>query len=191
MASLIPAFVFISEKFPELTVIIFYGKIECHLCITPDILYQKIYAMRTVKKILQQKGPHFNHIDENATVLDAIARMKTENISYLIVLCRGKYVGIISERDYAQKLIFNNKSIACTLVREIMTRDLPIVSGEQTGEHCMLLMNASQSRYLPVFDGSEFRGVITIHDLMREAIRDKQKVLNEKQAQQLHQHYWI
>lgn len=147
--------------------------------------------MRTVNKILQQKGPHFNHIGENATVLDAIARMKTENISYLIVFSKGKYVGLISERDYAQKLVLNNKSIACTLVKEIMTRDLPIVSGEETGEHCMLLMNASKSRYLPVFDESDFRGVITIHDLMREAIRDKQKLFTEKQAQQLQQHYWI
>ena len=147
--------------------------------------------MRTVNKILQQKGPHFNHIDENATVLDAIARMKTENISYLIVFSQGNYIGIISEKDYAQKLILNNKSIACTLVKEIMTRDLPIVSGEETGEHCMLLMNASKSRYLPVFDGPEFRGVITIHDLMREAIRDKQKIFNEAQAEKMPQHYWV
>jgi len=144
--------------------------------------------MRTVNKILQQKGPHFNHIDENATVLDAIVQMKTENISYLIVFNKGKYVGIISERDYAQNLVLNNKSVACTLVKEIMTKDLPIVSGDESGENCMLLMNASKSRYLPVFDSLEFRGIITIHDLMREAIRDKQKVFNEIK---LKQHYWV
>src|SRR5215813_9740216 len=121
--------------------------------------------MRTVNEILKQKGPHFNFIEADDTVLDAITLMKCENISYLIVFENDKYVGIVSERDCAQKVILENKHSDITLVKEIMTKDLPIVSGEDTGEQCMPLMNASKSRYLPAFDNGVFKGVVTIHDL--------------------------
>src|SRR5690242_16713711 len=131
--------------------------------------------MRTVKQILKQKGPYFNFIGVNDTVLDAITLMKCENISYLIVFENNNYAGIISERDYAQKVILNNKHSDTTLVKDVMTKDIPIISEKDTAEHCMILMNASKSRYLPVFDNAEFKGVITIHDLMRETIREKQE----------------
>jgi CBS domain-containing protein len=132
--------------------------------------------MRTVNEILKQKGRQFNFIEADETVLNAITLMKCENISYLIVFENDKYIGIISERDYAQKIILDNKQSNTTLVKEVMTKDLPIVSGSDTIEQCMLLMNGSKSRYLPVFDDAEFKGVITIHDLMRETIREKQEL---------------
>ncbi len=131
--------------------------------------------MRTINEVLQQKGPHFNYIDSNATVLEAILVMKSENISYLIVNENGNYAGIISERDYTHKVILENKQSATTLVKEIMTKDFPIISSSNTADQCMVLMNASKSRYLPVFDEMEFKGIITIHDLMREAILQNEK----------------
>jgi CBS domain-containing protein len=145
--------------------------------------------MRTVSEILKYKGPQFNFIEADETVLDAITLMKCENISYLIVFENNNYVGIISEKDYAHKIILNHKHSSETLVKEVMTKDLPIVSGEDTIERCMLLMNASKSRYLPVFDDAVFKGVITIHDLMRETLREKLEAydrINEKPPQ----HYW-
>jgi len=146
--------------------------------------------MRTVNEILKQKGPHFNFIEASDTVLDAITLMKCENISYLIVFENDNYVGIISERDYAQKVILYNKQSSTTLVKEVMTKDMPIVSGEDTAEQCMMLMKASKSRYLPVFDGAVFKGVITIHDLMREAIREKLET-HSAITEKFPQHYWI
>lgn len=140
--------------------------------------------MRTVSEILKHKGPQFNFIEANETVLDAISLMKCENISYLIVFENNNYIGVISEKDYAQKVILNNKHSCNTLVKEVMTKDLPIVSGEDTIERCMLLMNASKSRYLPVFDNAVFKGVITIHDLMRETLQEKMELHGP-------QHYWI
>lgn len=149
--------------------------------------------MRTVKEILRQKGPHFNHIDGDRTVLEAISLMKAENISYLIVTEKGEYAGIISEKDYTHKVILRNKHSDTTLVRDIMTRDMPVVDLDYTVEECMMLINSSKSRYLPVFDGLQFKGVITIHDLMREAI-----AANEKHAAKPSEHhekllrdYWI
>ena len=126
--------------------------------------------MRTVKEILKSKGPHFNWVDANATVRDAIGLMKSENISYLIVRENNEYAGIITERDYTHKVILQDKHSDTTLVKEIMTVDLPVVALSDTAEQCMMLMNSSKTRYLLAFDGSAFMGVITIHDLMREAI---------------------
>ena len=131
--------------------------------------------MRTINEVLQQKGPHFNYIDAEATVLEAILVMKSENISYLIVNENGKYAGIISERDYTHKVILENKQSATTHVKEIMTKDFPAISSSNTADQCMVLMNASKTRYLPVFDEFEFKGIITIHDLMREAILQNEK----------------
>ena len=138
--------------------------------------------MRTINEVLQQKGPHFNYIDANATVLEAILVMKSENISYLIVNEHEKYAGIISERDYTHKVILENKQSANTLVKEIMTKDFPVISSSNTADQCMLLMNSSKSRYLPVFDGMEFKGIITIHDLMREAILQNEKSSDSMKA---------
>src|SRR5215471_21195615 len=101
--------------------------------------------MRTVKDILQQKGPQFNFIRPDATVLEAITIMKTENISYLIVKDdNDRYLGIISERDYTHKVILENKHSDTTKVKEIMTTGLAIAHPEDSTSHCMLLMNTSK-----------------------------------------------
>jgi len=131
--------------------------------------------MRIVKEILKQKGPHHNFINENATVLKAAAVMKSKNISYLIVKKNRQYAGIISERDCVYKLILHEKPPGSTLVNEIMTIDLPIIGMDDKAEHCMTLINSSKSRYLSVLDNDRFKGIITIHDLIREAIASKEQ----------------
>jgi CBS domain-containing protein len=149
--------------------------------------------MRTVSEILKQKGPQFNYIDANRTVLEAISLMKTENISYLIVRDNGAYAGIVSERDYTHKVILQDKHSDTTQVKDIMSKDLPVAALTDTAEQCMMLMNSSKSRYLPVFDGLEFKGVITIHDLMREAIAANEKpgAKSTEQHEKLMRDYWI
>jgi len=146
--------------------------------------------MHTIYEILRQKGPHFNYIEASVFVIDALTLMKCENISYLIVLEDGNYAGVISERDYAQKVILMAKHSDATMVKEIMTTDLPIVSETDTVEQCMILMNASKSRYLPVFDGFDFKGIITIHDLMRETIAENQNLKNAPDKKPS-RHYWV
>jgi CBS domain-containing protein len=131
--------------------------------------------MHIVKDILKQKGPHSNFINENATVLKAAALMKSKNMSYLIVRKKRQYAGIISERDCVYKLILGQKLPADTLVNEIMTIDLPVIGLNDKAEHCMNLISSSRSRYLAVFDSNKFKGIITIHDLIREAIASKER----------------
>lgn len=132
--------------------------------------------MRTAKEILQQKGTQFNFINHEATALEAIGLMKTENISYLIVRDdNNKYLGIFSERDYTHKVILENRQSATTKVSEIMTTSLANASPDDSTSKLMLLINNSKARYVPVFDGNDFKGIITIHDLMREAMADYEK----------------
>jgi len=157
------------------------------------IFHLKSMVMRTVREILKQKGPQFNYIDAKRTVLEAVNLMKTENISYLIVRENGEYAGIVSERDYTHKVILLNKHSDTTLVKEIMSKDLPVVGLDDTAEYCMILINSSKSRYLPVFDGLTFKGVITIHDLMREAIASHEKpgATPSPHHEKLLRDYWI
>lgn len=142
--------------------------------------------MRTAKDIFQQKGTQFNFIKHTATVLEAIGLMKAENISYLIVKDNNdKYLGIFSERDYAHKVILENKQSTTTQVSEIMTTNLANASLEDSTNKLMLLINNTKARYLPVFDGNNFVGIITIHDLMREAMADYEKGKNSLDADQM------
>lgn len=132
--------------------------------------------MRTAKDILQQKGTQFNCVNKNENVLYAIGIMKAENISYLIVKDdEDKYLGIFSERDYAHKVILEGKQSANITVCEIMSTDLANASLEDSTSKLMLLINNSKARYIPVFDGNHFAGIISIHDLLREAMADYEK----------------
>ena len=132
--------------------------------------------MSTVAEILQRKGPVFNYIDVNTLVIHALSSMKARNLSYLVVQKNSEYVGLVSERDYAHKIILMNKTSDTTTVGEIMSTNLPVVDISTPISDCMVMMNNLQSRYLPVFDKSQFVGVITIHDLLRQAIRQSQEV---------------
>jgi signal-transduction protein with cAMP-binding, CBS, and nucleotidyltransferase domain len=142
--------------------------------------------MRTAKDILQQKGTQFNFVKFDATVLEAIGLMKTENISYLIVRDEeDKYIGIFSERDYTHKVILENKHSATTKVSEIMTTDLANASPDDSTSKLMLLLNNSKARYLPVFDANNFVGIITVHDVMREAMADYEKGKQDLEAHEI------
>ena len=128
--------------------------------------------MHTVSKILQRKGPHTNYITSNSSVLKAVGVMKQKNRSYLVVRSNSKYAGIVSERDCVRNLILKEKNARTTLVKEIMTTDLPVVGLSDNAEECMLLINSSKSRFLSAFDGDKFKGIITIHDLMSESLAE-------------------
>ncbi len=142
--------------------------------------------MRTAKDILQQKGTQFNFIKFDKTVLEAIGLMKTENISYLIVLDKNdKYMGVFSERDYAHKVILEGKQSNNTNVSDIMTTNLANASLDDSTSKLMLLINNSKARYIPVFDGTTFKGIITIHDLMREAMADYEKGSLDERSKEL------
>jgi predicted transcriptional regulator len=126
--------------------------------------------MNTALTILAKKGPFFNTVSPDTKVIEALSLMKSENLSYVIVMQQNDFMGIMSERDYAQKVVLLNKNSSDTTVQEIMTVGLPIISMDTTSDECMKLMNQHKTRYLVAFEEIDFRGIITIHDLVRDTL---------------------
>ena len=126
--------------------------------------------MSKIKEILQKKGPVFNVVTPDTKVVDALTIMKTENLSYVVVMQDGNYLGIMSERDYTHKIKLQGKKSETTTVKDIMSSDYPVVGYEEDLQRCMVLMNVYKTRYLPIFDEMNFQGILTMNDLMREVI---------------------
>jgi len=126
--------------------------------------------MSKIRDILQKKGPHFNVVTPETKVLDALTILKSENLSYVVVMKDNQYLGIMSERDYTHKIKLEGRKSDTALVKDIMTKDLPVLGYADDLERCMVLMNVYKTRYLPIFDEMEFKGILTMNDLMREVI---------------------
>ena len=135
--------------------------------------------MRTVENILDTKEETSNTIGPEAMVIDALKKLISVNLSYLIVMENGQFLGIFSERDYTRKLVLEGRSSRDTMVRDVMTTNLPVVNLSKTVEDCMYLMNARGARYLAAFDEDHFEGIITIHDLLRQALGSKHEVFDD------------
>ncbi|MCO5240576.1 MAG: CBS domain-containing protein [Chitinophagaceae bacterium] len=136
--------------------------------------------MRSVEHIFRRKG-HFNiAVNPDISVLEALKIMSDKNIGSVIVVDNdGKYLGLVTERDYARKVILLGKSSGDTPVHEIMLQHLPRVIPEQTLDECMSLMTAHNIRYLPVFKGGEFYGVISVLDVVKETILEQQETIDQ------------
>jgi CBS domain-containing protein len=126
--------------------------------------------MSKIKEILQKKGPVFNVVTPDTKVVEALNIMKSENLSYVVVMQDNKYLGIMSERDYTHKIKLQGRHSELTTVKDIMTTDYPVIGFSEDLQRCMVLMNVYKTRYLPIFDEMEFQGVLTMHDLMRAVI---------------------
>ncbi len=134
--------------------------------------------MKKVKDILAKKNPELISIGPSAKIIEALQLMNDRNIGSVVVLDQGKYLGLITERDYARKVILLGKSSSDTPVSEVMSTELPEVQVETTVELCMILMSEKQVRYLPVMDGKRFVQVISIIDLISATIQDQLETID-------------
>ena len=142
--------------------------------------------MRIVDDILGSKPNPDNIIEPDALVIDALKMLSSVNLSYLIVMEGNDYKGVFCERDYSRNVILKGRSSNSTKVKEVMTTDLPVVHTTDTVEHCMHVMNINKSRYLVAFGpDNTFEGIITIHDLLRQVIANKELVFDTSVAEQL------
>jgi len=142
--------------------------------------------MLTVKHILESKPKPFNTVTPHTLVIDALNMLNSVNLSYLIVMDDDKYKGLFSERDYSRNVILKGRASNSTKVQEVMTTDLPVVTVTDTVEHCMHLMNSHKTRYLlAYYENEKFAGVITIHDLLRQVINNRESVFDSSVAEQL------
>lgn len=137
--------------------------------------------MRTVRQLLDAKSPSTHTIAPDAPVLDALRRMAEHGIGAVLVMDGPTLVGILSERDYARKVVLHGRTSADTAVRDIMTAEVRTTQSSATSEHCMQLMTAHRIRHLPVVDDGAVVGVVSIGDLVKAVIEDQQAELDQLQ----------
>ena len=137
--------------------------------------------MRTVRHLLESKAPEVFAIGPDQPVLDAIKLMADKRIGAVLVMQAGRMVGILSERDYARKIVLQGRSSATTPVRDIMTTEVISVGLADTADHCMQLVTNRRIRHLPVLDGDAVLGVISIGDLVKAVIEDQQVEIDQLQ----------
>jgi CBS domain-containing protein len=136
--------------------------------------------MTTVSEILKSKSIQTVHtIDAEATVLAAVQRMAEANAGALVVLEGGRVVGMVSERDCARKVILENLAAHEARVRQIMSARVLIVPTSHTGEECMALMTENRLRHLPVMDGEQLVGLVSIGDLVKQAVSEQKFVIEQ------------
>jgi len=128
--------------------------------------------MKKVIDILAKKGSNVISVSPEAKIISALQIMQEKNIGSVVVLDQGKYVGILTERDYARKVILLDKNSSDTSVAEIMTIDLPLIDRTTSLESCMVIMSEKNIRYLPVVEEGELMGIISINDLIRSTIQN-------------------
>lgn len=133
----------------------------------------------TVNRLLESKGSQVWSISPDASVYSALQLMADKGIGALLVLDQGKLVGVMSERDYARKVILQGKASKGTTVREIMSTKVYYVRPDQHIEDCMAIMTEKAVRHLPVMDGGELVGLISIGDVVKTIISEQKFIIDQ------------
>ena len=137
--------------------------------------------MKTVKEILEAKGTEIWSVQPSDTVLNSLRLMADKGIGSLLVMDGEKLMGIVTERDYARKVILEGKSSKDTSVSDVMTSKVLCVSPERTVDECMALMTDKRARHLPVVDHKRVVGVVSIGDLVKTLINEQQILIDQLQ----------
>ncbi len=137
--------------------------------------------MRTVRQLLDTKSPEVHSISPDAPVIDAIRLMAERRIGALLVMEGSRLAGILSERDYARKIVLQGRSSKDTPVRDIMTAHVVSVAPHDNTDMCMQLVTDSRIRHLPVVEGGQVIGVISIGDLVKAVIEEQRQELDHLQ----------
>lgn len=132
-----------------------------------------------IASLLQRKGGEVFSVSPSASVFAAIERMAERGVGALLVMEDERLVGVVSERDYARKVILKGRSSRDTTVREIMSSEVVTVSPQQTVDDCMAVMTAQRVRHLPVVEGTRVVGVVSIGDLVKWIISEQEKTIRD------------
>lgn len=137
--------------------------------------------MKTARDILSAKGKEIWSISSADTVFDAVKLMAEKGVGALLVMDGGKLVGIITERDYARKIILAGKTSRESFVGDVMTRKVLCVPPDRAVDECMALMTDKRARHLPVIEHKQVIGVISIGDLVKATINEQQFLIEQLQ----------
>lgn len=133
--------------------------------------------MKNVADILKRKGSHVETVQSELTVIEALKLMADKNIGSVAISQNGRFIGLMTERDYSRKVILKGRSSSETTVGEIMDTGYPSVVKNDTVEHCMELMSAKNIRYLPVIENGQLAGIISINDVVKETILTQKETI--------------
>ncbi len=137
--------------------------------------------MKSVHDILKHKGNEVWSVSPEDTIFDSLKVMAEKEVGALLVLNGDKLVGIVTERDYARRVILEGKSSQGSSVSEIMTSQVLCVSPKQTVDECMALMTDKRARHLPVLDDDKVVGIVSIGDLVKATIDEQQVLIDHLQ----------
>ena len=135
--------------------------------------------MKTVRDILKVKGHNVWSVEAGATVFEALGLMAEKEVGALVVMDGARLAGIISERDYARKIVLLGRTSPNTLVKEIMTSHVAYTHLEQSIEECMAIMTDKRIRHLPVIEEGKLVGIISIGDLVKSIIADQKFIIEQ------------
>jgi len=135
--------------------------------------------MQIIDQLLTAKGKDIWSIAPRAAAFEALQIMAKKDVGVLLVIDKGRLVGIFSERDYARKVILKGKSSKETSVGELMTREVFYINPQDTLPECMALMTAKHIRHMPVLENDQLVGVVTLGDVVKQIISDQKFVIRE------------
>ena len=135
--------------------------------------------MVSVSEIIRNKGGMVLSVDESDTVLDAISLMAEVNIGAVLVQKRGSISGIFTERDYLLKIALNARSSTDTKVSEVMSSPVITASPHDSIQHCMETMTTCRCRHLPVVEGEDLLGIVSIGDLVKKMLEEKESEIEQ------------
>jgi len=135
--------------------------------------------MATVAQLLDRKPRAIHSIEPDAPVLEAIQKMAEHGIGALLVVSGGQLKGILSERDYARKVILKGRSSSDTPVRDIMSSPVHTVPPALSSQDCMKIMTERRVRHLPVLDGNQLLGMLSIGDLVRAVLEEQAQTIEQ------------
>jgi predicted transcriptional regulator len=135
--------------------------------------------MERVADVLRHKYPQFNNTSSRRSVNEALHQMHCENVDYLIVIDDERFVGVLTEHDIAEKVLYRSKELEKATVKDFMSTYLPVATLNDSLEYCMQLMDRHNVKYIAVYDRFNFKGVISSHDLMKQVLNKRKTVFDE------------
>ena len=135
--------------------------------------------MKPIFELLKKRNSTVFQVSPSITVFEALRLLAEYGVGALLVMDKGRLVGVVSERDYTRKVALQGRNSKETTVADIMTRDVITVAPSTRTGVCMALMRQHKIRHLPVVDGSEVLGLISIRDIMNDIIADQENTISQ------------